>query len=73
MSSPNDATPKEAAPPGPDPLDPIAAAARRLAERLRPVLYPGIKSFETKTLATFTWVIQSKKSTSVILKEVLRP
>jgi energy-coupling factor transporter ATP-binding protein EcfA2 len=59
------------APSNTDADDPIPAAAERLAKRLRPVLHPGIKALEKKTLATFTWERQGKRqSTSVLLKEV---
>ena len=65
---------KDAGPFSPDGDDPIPAAARRLADRLRLALFPGIKAFEGKAVATFTWAIQGKQqSTSVVLREVRDP
>ncbi|MDI3285273.1 AAA family ATPase [Polyangium sp. 15x6] len=59
------------APSSTDADDPIPAAAERLAKRLRPVIHPGIKALEKKTLASFAWERQGKRqSTAVVLKEV---
>lgn len=76
MTIPNETppAPRDPAPSSPDLDDPIPAAARRLADRLRLALFPGIKAFEGKTLATFSWETLGKRhTTSVGLGEVKDP
>jgi energy-coupling factor transporter ATP-binding protein EcfA2 len=76
-SAPNgttDAPTRDSIPSGTEADDPIPGIAKRLAERLRLALFPGIKAFEKKTLATFTWEDQGKRhSTSVVLQDVKDP